>query len=212
VIPFLASLINAFGDFSFAGLFLVTWIAPDTFGQQTVRFLMLVMLMEFVVVHSSAFMGTIVVSRAGKTARATALVGFGLFYSIFAGAFAVVFKSWWPITMFWGLTLNRMLGVIFGPAPDDDQKAFVQRGWAASALFYLGGCFLTVLLPVPRLGISAAVIAAQHLTASGLWVDQPQRVLAFGVIYFTLTGLSDLKGHSWVSRLKVASKGPASLD
>ena len=49
-----ATLVNAPADFGFAGLFLITWIAPYTFGVQTLRFLMLMMLTEFVVVHSSA--------------------------------------------------------------------------------------------------------------------------------------------------------------
>lgn len=199
-----AVLVNAAADFGFAGVFLVTWIAPDTFGQQTLRFLMLVMLMEFVVVHSSAFMGNVIISRAGRGARAAALVGFGLFYSLFAGAFALGFKTWWPITMFWGQTLNRLLGVLFGQVPDDEQKAFIQRSWIASVLLYLLGAFVTVILPVPRLGVSSAIVAAQHITATGLWPEHPERVLAFGVIYFGLTGLSDLKGHTWARGIRVS--------
>ena len=176
----------------------MTWVAPYIFGIETLRFLMLVMLMEFIVVHSSAFMGNVVVSRASRGARAAALTGFGLFYSLFAGAIALAFKSWWPITSFWGQTLNRLLGVLLGQVPDEEQKAFIQRSWAASAVLYLLCCFATVIPPIPRLGVTEAVIAAQHFTASGLWIAQPQRVLAFGVLYFGLTGLSDLKGHRWV--------------
>lgn len=193
-----AALVNAVADFGFAAVFLITWVAPDTFGEQAVRFLLLVMMMEFVVVHSSAVMGSVVVSRANRGLRTVALVKFGLFYSIFAGAFALAFKTWWPITMFWGQTLNRLLGVLFGQVPDDEQKTFIQRGWAASVLFYLLGATTTTLLPIPALGVTPAVIAAQHIPSSGLWVEQPQRVLAFGVLYFALTGWSDLKGHRWV--------------
>jgi len=200
----LATLINASADLGFAGVFLLTWLAPDTFGHETVKFLMLVMMMEFIVVHSSAFMGNVVVSRANRGARATALVGFGLFYSLFAVGFAVAFKTRWPITMFWGQTLNRLLGVLFGQVPDEEQKAFIQRSWVAGVLFYLLGAFVTIILRIPRLGVTAAIVAAQHITATGLWPEQPQRVLAFGVIYFVLTGWSDLKGHTWASGIKVA--------
>lgn len=200
----LATWINAVADFCFAAVFLITWIAPNTFGEHTLRFLMLVMMMEFVVVHSSAFMGNVMISRANRGAQATALAGFGLFYSLFAGAFALAFKTWWPITMFWGQTLNRMLGVLFGQVPDDDQKAFIQRSWIASVLLYLVSAFVTIVMPMPRLGITSAVIAAQQIHSSGLWVEQPQRVLAFGVMYFLLTGWSDLKGHTWASGIKVA--------
>jgi hypothetical protein len=204
----LATLINAVADFGFAGVFLITWIAPDTFGAQTVRFLLLVMMMEFVVVHSSAIMGNVVLSKADRGARSTALAGFGLFYSLFAGAFALAFKTWWPITMFWGQTLNRLLGVLFGQVPDEDQRAFIQRSWVAAVLFYLLGAFVTTILPIPRFGVSPAVVAAQHITASGLWPEQPQRVLAFGFIYFLMTGWSDLKGHTWASGIKVTSRAP----
>ncbi|HZH40518.1 MAG TPA: hypothetical protein VFD85_05885 [Gemmatimonadales bacterium] len=200
----LATWINAVADFCFAAVFLITWIAPNTFGEHTLRFLMLVMMMEFVVVHSSAFMGNVMISRANRGAQATALAGFGLFYSLFAGAFALAFKTWWPITMFWGQTLNRMLGVLFGQVPDDDQKAFIQRSWIASVLLYLVSAFVTIVMPMPRLGITSAVIAAQQIHSSGLWVEQPQRVLAFGVMYFLLTGWSDLRGHTWASGIKVA--------
>jgi len=200
----LATWINAVADFCFAAVFLITWIAPNTFGEHTLRFLMLVMMMEFVVVHSSAFMGNVMISRANRGAQATALAGFGLFYSLFAGAFALAFKTWWPITMFWGQTLNRMLGVLFGQVPDDDQKTFIQRSWIASVLLYLVSAFVTIVMPMPRLGITSAVIAAQQIHSSGLWVEQPQRVLAFGVMYFLLTGWSDLRGHTWASGIKVA--------
>ncbi|HEY6784664.1 MAG TPA: hypothetical protein VI159_06905 [Gemmatimonadales bacterium] len=200
----LGTRVNAAADFGFAAVFLITWIVPNTFGDHTLRFLMLVMMMEFVVVHSSAFMGNVMISRANRGAQATALAGFGVFYSLFAGAFALAFKTWWPITMFWGQTLNRLLGVLFGQVPDEDQKAFIQRSWIASVLLYLLGAFVTIVLPIPRLGITSSVIAAQQIHSSGLWVEQPQRVLAFGVMYFLLTGWSDLKGHTWASGIKVA--------
>ena len=200
----LGTRVNAAADFGFAAVFLITWIAPNTFGDHTLRFLMLVMMMEFVVVHSSAFMGNVMISRANRGAQATALAGFGVFYSLFAGAFALAFKTWWPITMFWGQTLNRLLGVLFGQVPDEDQKAFIQRSWIASVLLYLLGAFVTIVLPIPRLGITSSVIAAQQIHSSGLWVEQPQRVLAFGVVYFLLTGWSDLRGHDWASGIKVA--------
>ncbi len=200
----LGTRVNAAADFGFAAVFLITWIVPNTFGDHTLRFLMLVMMMEFVVVHSSAFMGNVMISRANRGAQATALAGFGVFYSLFAGAFALAFKTWWPITMFWGQTLNRLLGVLFGQVPDEDQKAFIQRSWIASVLLYLLGAFVTIVLPIPRLGITSSVIAAQQIHSSGLWVEQPQRVLAFGVVYFLLTGWSDLRGHDWASGIKVA--------
>jgi hypothetical protein len=199
-----ASLLNAIPDFATAGAFLITWIAPTAFGEQALSKLMLVMLLEFVVVHSAAFMGTVAIAPAARGKRALGILGLGAFYSLFAGGMGLAFHSWWPVIAFAALTTNRLLGVLLGQVPDAEQKAFIQMGWAASVLFYLGGCFLTILVPIPALGITPEVVAAQHFSATGLWIAQPQRVLAFGVVYFALTGWSDLASHAWAAKLKPA--------
>ena len=203
-----ASILNAIPDFATAGAFLITWIAPATFGADALKRFMLVMLLEFVVVHSAAFMGTVAIAPASAAKRAFGILGFGAFYSLFAGGMGLAFHSWWPVFAFAGLTVNRLLGVLLGQVPDAEQKAFIQMGWAASVAFYVGGCFLTILLPIPALGITPAVVAAQHFTATGLWIAQPQRVLAFGVVYFALTGWSDLASHAWAATLRPAAAHP----
>lgn len=198
-----AGVLNALPDFAAAGTFLVTWIAPDTLGSLMLRHLVLVMLLEFLVVHSAAFMGSVMVSHEARSRRGIGIVVLGAFYSLFAGGMALAFHSWWPLTAFWVLTLNRLLGVLLGQVPDEEQKAFIMRGWVASTVFYLGACFVTVILPIPALGVTPQVVAAQHLVKmSGLWVDQPQRALAFGFLYFALTGWSDLGAHAWARGLK----------
>jgi hypothetical protein len=197
-----AGLFNALPDFTFAGVFLVTWIAPLTLGDRMVKWLLLVMLMEFIVIHSAAFMGNVALAHSDRLKRSMGILGFGVFYTLFAGGFSLAFRSWWPITTFWGQTINRLLGVIVGQVPSEDQKAFIMRGWAASGIFYLLGCMVTLLLPVPRLGLTAPVVAAQHLTGGGAWVDQPQKVIAFGFLYFSLMGWSELYGHAWAGQRK----------
>jgi hypothetical protein len=101
--------------------------------------------------------------------------------------------------------VNRLLGVTLGQVPDQEQKAFVMRGWAAAVFFYVGGCMATVLLPVPRLGITSEVVAAQRIPGSGLWVDHPEKVIAFGVIHFGLTAWSELAGHAWAAKVRGAA-------
>jgi len=205
-----AGLFNALPDFAFAAVFLVTWIAPLALGDQMVKWLMLVMLMEFIVIHSAAFMGNVALSGAGRLKRGTSILGLGAFYTLFAGGFSLAFRSWWPITSFWIQTLNRLLGAIVGQVPSEEQKAFIMRGWAASAVLYILGVMATLLLPVPRLGLTAQVIAAQHLTGGGAWVEQPQKVIAFGFLYFSLIGWSELHAHAWAGQRKPPqAPGPA---
>ncbi len=197
-----AGLLSALPDVGLAAVFFITWIRPSTFGPFMVKWLLIVMIVEFIIIHSAAFMGVVAFAPGGRTARFFRVLGLGAFYTLFAGGMSLAFSSWWPITAFWGQTVNRLLGVILGQGQDRGQKALVMAGWGAAVLFYLVGCFATIILPVPRLGITAAVVAAQRIPGSGLWVDHPEKVVAFGVIYFALTAWSELGAHRWTGRMK----------
>ena len=191
----LRDVVAAVPDFLLAGTFLVTWVAPYAFGELTVKRLLLLMLLEFIVVHSAGFMGAAAVSNLPKAKIVGAMLGLGVLYSLFAGAFSLAFGSWWPIAAFWALMANRLLGVIVGQPADGREREFVMAGWAAGAGAYLLAVFATVLLPVPRLGITQGVVSSQSLPGSGVWIEEPHRVVASGVIYFALVGLWELLGR-----------------
>ena len=176
-------------------------MAPGLLGVHWVRDIVLLMLMEFIVIHSSAFMGTAAWSGfGGRFPRAIAIIGLGLFYSLFVGAYAFIFKTWAPLVGFWLLTLNRLLGSILPPA-DGEDSAEVMKGWASCTLFYLIAVFATTLLPVPPLGITPAIISAADVPGdSGLWVTRPFTVVAAGFLYYTACALSELSGHGWMSK------------
>ena len=74
------------------------------------------MLLEFIVVHSAAFTGQVIVGAAARAAKVRSLVGMGLFYSLFAGGIGAAFHTAWPLVAFWLLMLNRMSGVLLGQA------------------------------------------------------------------------------------------------
>lgn len=194
-----AGLVAALPDFALGGVFLVTWVAPGTFGRRMVAYLMLVMLIEFLIVHSAAFMGHVAMGAGDRRHKVRSLLGLGALYTLFAGGFALAFKRWWPLWAFWGLTLNRLAGVMLGRGPSGRERHLIKRSWAAGVFFYIAFVFLTTLLPVPALGITPAVVRAQELPGSGLWIDDPQRVLAFGFLYFTAWGISQLFEHHWLA-------------
>ena len=196
--------IAALPDFALGLTFLAAWLAPATMPAGSVKHLLLVMLLEFIIIHSSAFLGSVAIRGGPRGPRIMGIATLGLFYSIFAGAFSLAFHSWWPILSFWGLMLNRMLGVLIGQAPGEQQKAFIQRTWAASALFYLLGCFITILLPLPALGLTPGVVASLHLPGSGAWISQPHRAMAFGFLYFTAIACSELGSHGWLRSWKAS--------
>ena len=191
-------LFSSIPDFALAGVFLLTWVAPTALGDRMIGYLMLLMLLEFLNVHSAAFMGSVILRPLSRGKKTLGVIGVGLFYTLFVGGFSLIFGRWWPLVAFWGLTINRLTPVLFGQAPRGGEKAFVQRGWAVGAVLYVGGVVATALLPLPRLGLSRAVVQAQDLPGSGLWIDQPWRVLAFGFLYFAGWGISELYAHRWL--------------
>ena len=194
--PSLAAVGASLPDLILGAVFLIAWVAPQSFDSPVIPALMLTMLLEFIIVHSSGFLGTTALA-AGSWRRAirllVVLVGF---YSLFVLGFALAFKTWWPLVSFWGLTVNRLLGLMMGQAPTGEARLFLQRSWAVTAIFYLVFAGLTVMLPIPALGVTGAF--REGIPGSGLWVSEPHRVLAFGFLYFTAVGISELFSHRWL--------------
>jgi hypothetical protein len=192
----LVDLVAAAPDLLLGGMFFVAWVEPRLIGADRIRDGLLLMLMEFIVIHSAAFMGTVAWGTAPAGSKARNVIGLGLFYTLFVAGFALAFRSWWPLLGFWGLTLNRLLGALIGQG-DGEEKQLVQRGWAATAVFYLLAVFTTVLIPYPRLGVTPEVLGAIDLPGSGAWIDTPWRVMAAGGLYFLACGVSEFNRHHW---------------
>lgn len=175
--------------------FLSLWLFPLLFGPHAVRNGMLLMLVEFLLLHASIFLGTTAFSPGiARAKKALRMGGFALLYALFVGAWAFTFQAWWPLLAFGWLLAIKFSGV-FGR--DVDNAARLQRlhaTWALATLAYIGGVVLTALLWVPGLGITATVREQLDLPGSGLWVDQPQRVIAFGFLYFGALALSKWRG------------------
>jgi len=58
--------------------------------------------------------------------------------------------------------------------------------WAVSVAAYVLGAIITVVLPLPALGMTREFIASMQLTGGGEWNTRPQTVLAFGLLYFSI--------------------------
>ncbi len=185
---------SALPDFALAGFFAVTWLAPYAFGTHALERLELIMLMEFIIVHSSAFLAFAMTAPRRRITRLGAVIGLGLFYTMFVGSFALSFHTWSPLVSFRALLVNRMLSVVMGPAPREGDLDFIVVGWATAVACYLGFVFLTSIASVPRLGITDAVQAAQPVAGGGLWAEQPWRVAAFGALYYTTIAITELFG------------------
>lgn len=170
-------------DAWFAFVFIITWIKPEAFGERTVHHLTFVMVLEFIVVHASGFMGALSTRGEPGWRRAFSFSLLILLYTIFAAGFSAMYGGWWPLLAFWALMLSRFPAVVLRP-PDMDGQFVLMANWAAMVALYVGGAFLTVTVPIPHLGITEAVIEAQRFGIEGLWPEEPYRVMAFGAFYF----------------------------
>jgi len=167
-----------------AAIFLTAWIAPMLPGPEAVKNLMLTMLIEFIVVHSSAFYaGISAMEDIGRVKRMLMLLGLAMFYMMFVVAFAFAFDSTWPIFAFGWLLLSRFAHLWTHPAPGSRETERMMITWSASCATYVLGALATVMLPLPALGITPAFVASMHLSGSGEWIERPQTVLAFGFLY-----------------------------
>jgi len=173
-----------------AAVFVLVWLFPFALDEVSVKTGLLVMLLEFFLIHATGFFtaigGSAKVSRAW---RMLALTGLTLFYLVMVGAFAWSFGEWWPVFAFLWLAVGKAAwawGTRDGDGDGDNAMMMPMVAWAGSVVAYLGGAFLTTLVPVPRLGMTEAVQPRFGLEGGGLWIDEPHRVVAFGVVYFGL--------------------------
>ncbi len=192
--PVVARLASAAPELTAASTYLVAWVAPARLEPGLARLLLLGLLVEFLVIHSFAFTVLGVDGIRGRGKKSLAILGFSAFYLLFAGAFALAFSSSAPLWTLGWLFGSRLLTLWVDPRPRGEERQRQSGLWAASAALYIFGVALTSILPLPRLGVGADVVAALSLPGSGLWVEEPHRLFAFGLIYFGGVAAVELRG------------------
>lgn len=191
------------------------WIDPMSVDEGTwVPLAVGLMALEFILLHSGVFMGT-VASKAKSAARRVGL--FALlsgFYAIFAVAFSLVTGSWEMLKIFGFLMAGRVVTVII--ASGEGSQQLIARS-AAGIAIYIPVVFLTVFVPFPELGVNAEVLREVYPNrGGGIWEQHPERAMAGAILYFGLMGLFELKqlirppeGKSAASSLQAQSTSAA---
>lgn len=189
--PRLPRLLSALPDGVTAAFFLLLWLQPLRFGEAGVCNGMLVMLVEFILIHASVILGNLAFAPGvGRRRKLASLAGFGGFYLLFIAAWSWTFREWWPFVAFGWLLLAKVGVALDTRRPAAERLHRMQSGWALATMAYLAGAFMTVFVPLPRLGITADVLPALALPGGGLWVDRPHTVIAFGTLYFGMLAWS----------------------
>jgi hypothetical protein len=187
-------LLSALPDTLTCLFFVGLWVMPMQFGSQSVANGMLIMLVEFILVHASGFLGGMLLDGAASRRKIVALLlGFGLFYLVFIAAWSWAFQQWWPFFAFGWLLVGKFSHAMKPELSSASRKQTMRSDWVTAGIAYVFGVFITSILPVPEFGINSSVVAQLHLPGSGVWVDEPQRVIAFGALYFGLLAWSKSK-------------------
>lgn len=191
----LAGIIDAAPDFALAYAFLRGVMNPVSMGVAGVQWLGVVMMMEFIAVHSTVFVGSMVYVDAPRATRLKWALGFSLFYSLFVLGMSAGFHSWYPAIAFTGLTLNRVLGILLrnprtvtAREGSNFQTQWVFGGVAYVLSMVIGALLCSLLggrLWSPQVYDTYLVL---HGDMSGT-LDVP---LLAGLVYFAAQGIREL--------------------
>lgn len=191
--PLFQRLIHSLPDAVTAGIFLYAWIAPFHWRETLVAELLLVMVVEFILIHSAPFLGSIVLaSTATLQTRLMLFAGLTTFYGLFISAYAYAFESWMPVIAFAWLISAKLVSIASDRQHNNHQKLRMRGYWAASFGYYLLAVFATALIPFPELGITRYGSAYGISGDSGAWVRHPHTVIAAGFLYFGLLAVTKL--------------------
>ena len=192
-------IIAAGPDIVTTAAFLTVWLSPLSLGSHAADDAMLIMIVEFILLHASAMLGALNLSNLSRSIRVAMSSCLAGIYFVMIGGYAWTFQEWWPLLAFSWLLLGK-LSLIFNHTGQKSEKSYaLAAGWIILSMFYLSGVTITALAPVPELGITQASRPSLELTGSGLWVDEPQRVVAFGVLYFGLSAWA--RWNAWFLRI-----------
>jgi len=158
------------------------WIAPNPGDAERIVTLVMLVLFEFIIVHSGVFMAVM--------PRKWSMLIFLPFYGIFALAFNAAAPGNTILFLYLGVVLMRMRFAFSSPTDDARTKAIIMSGAAAFGYFILmfafafGGAFL------PKFGLDYSYLQSSGyfdiFDASGEFVDKPHSALAMGMAYFSL--------------------------
>lgn len=183
--PTAARVLGALPDLLTALACLVVWVAPLAFGPGAVKTVVLMMLMEFLLVNGAGFFtGIAFMDDVPRSRRVLFMLGLLGFYSLFIAAFALSFDAWWPVWVFAWLVVGKALWIFTAPRDREQEQDRQMQAWAFSVAAYLAAVFGGVLLPLPQLGITQAVVAQAGLPGGGEWVERPHIAVAGMAFYY----------------------------
>ncbi len=148
------------------------------------------MALEFILLHSGVFMGTVAFQAKTATRRYGFFALLAGFYAIFAVAFSLVTGSWEILKIFGFLMAGRLVTLMVAAA--EGKRQLIARS-AAGIASYIPIVFLTVFVPFPEFGVTAEVLREVYPgRGGGIWEQHPERAIAGAILYFGVMGMFEL--------------------
>lgn len=185
-------LASAIPYFILAAVLTRTWMDPLSVDEGVwVPMAVGLMALEFILLHSGVFMGT-VAAQAKTAARRLGLFALLVgFYSLFAFAFSMVAGTWEILKIFGFLMAGRLVTVVV--ASGEGRQQLLARS-AAGITAYILIAFITVFVPFPELGVTSEVLSEVYPNrGGGVWEQHPEQAIAGAILYFGLMGLFELR-------------------
>ena len=173
-------------------IFLSLWLHPQASDIELIYSLTILVLFEFILVHSGVFMS--ILGRSWK-----GWLGFILIYGLFALGMNTFVNGNQIIILYGVVVLNRMLTGLLKSG-----KAEKEQGLSMSAAY---ACVYFVLLLavvfgssyIPRCGLTEAFLQATDYVninkAGGDFKDMPHIFICFGVMYYLILILIDINAE-----------------
>ncbi len=183
-------LLGALPDAITALACVVVWAWPLALGAGAVETVVLMLLMEFLMVHGTGFFTAVaVMDGSSRTGRLLGMSGLALFYALFIAAWAWMFKAWWPVWVFAWMVVSKATWVFVAPRNRADEMNRQMVAWAFSVAAYLGAVFAGLTLPLPTLGITPELVATLKLPGGGEWIEHPHIAVASMAFYYLALAL-----------------------
>ncbi len=143
-------------------------------------------IIEFIVIHASAFLAAMSMIEMPAPKRAGVFLGLSGFYTLFIWGFSVSQGTYWPLIFFWTLTATKFVPLFMNNAKAHGRTELLARAGVGMFLYVIvtlmGG-----ILPIPLFGWSTGI------GAGGLFDDDSaHRILFMGTFYFLLLGFSEM--------------------
>jgi hypothetical protein len=179
LMAFVSFLMSLFGPLTLVFLYAQALLRPEEHAAFIFRAGMAIYIIEFLSIHSSGMLSADHKSKKKRWFSRFALLGF---YAIFTIGFMIGLDC-----LFIGLyfLLSLCAKLFISQSIKDD----ISRSQIAFSVINLIGCTFAVILLAPLLKkvfpVPHSVISQKSEGTSGLFVNTPQTLLAWGVLYFT---------------------------